>query len=250
MQIVPDADESTLRITGYGLDKTPPGCCDAPACTICGAAACGVGQRNQDNHTEQTDSGPYQAKVGTTVKYVIDTTRGNSGSAVEHEIDALVYAIHTHGGCDTVGVNHGTAVDHGGLQDALGCPIGVCAEALVGACCIPDGSCRVFPEYCCTDAGGTFLGGGTTCIPSGACCMGDGSCDDGVPEGCCLAAGGAFLGAGSVCETQVGACCLQPTGPCIDTFESCCDAEGGLFFPTETCARVLCPTLLGPQPGG
>ena len=85
-QIVPNADGSTLRITGYGCDES---------CS---------GLLNEDNGTEQTDSAPYQSKVGTTVKYRIDTLGGNSGSAVEHVSDGLVYAIHTHGGCsDSLG---------------------------------------------------------------------------------------------------------------------------------------------------
>ncbi len=33
VQIVPNADGSTLRITGYGTDESPLGCCNPPACT-------------------------------------------------------------------------------------------------------------------------------------------------------------------------------------------------------------------------
>ncbi len=286
VEIVPNADGTTLRITGYGLDKTPPGCCDAPACTTCGAPACGSVQRNEDSQTEQRDSGPYQAKVGTTVKYVIDTEGGSSGSAVEHVSDGLVYAIHTHGNCAATGVNKGTAVDHPGLQGALACPTGVCAEdgggcclpggscvetldpcctarggtaqgpgttcSPTGACCFPDDPCQVGTDECCTSAGGSFLGTGTNCVGAGACCLGGGSCND-LDECDCDAQGGNHLGAGTTCAAT-GACCLppdprHPLGWCVQRNECYCDFRGGLFQSGETCPYP-CPTQQGPQHGG
>lgn len=156
-EIVPPADASTLRITGYGIDDDPPG--STPPLF-----------RNQYSQTQQTDSGPYQSKVGTTVAYVIDTTGGNSGSAVEHEGQGLVYAIHTNGGCTvTGGTNKGTAVDHPGLQDALAFPIGVCAGPALAACCIElrPGFPKCFDktQSQCDQAGGLFFPNATCPTP-------------------------------------------------------------------------------------
>ena len=74
---VPAADQSTLRVTGFGSDP-----------------AYGV-PLNQYNFTQQTATGPYQWKTGTTVGYAVDAAGGNSGGAVERISPRLVYAIHT-----------------------------------------------------------------------------------------------------------------------------------------------------------
>ncbi len=261
-QTVPSADGTTLRIRGHGVYPAPP----AP--------------RNERNGTQQTDSGPYQSKVGTTVKYRVDTTGGNSGSAVEHVPDSLVYAIHTHGGCTfTGGTNKGTAVDHPGLQGALACPIGVCAEDCNSNgiydqcdmdCLSPCGGCNVpgcgesndcnlnnVPDEC-DIASGSSEDCNANGIPdecegtTGACCMGGGSCQE-LLEACCADAGGSFLGTGTVCNTQVGACCAEliPGFPkCKQRTECSCEQIGGDFYPFDNCATFNCPTELGPQPGG
>ncbi len=129
-QEVPAPEPSTvLRITGYGADYHPGGCCDAPACITCGFRQCGGAYLNEDSATEQTHTGPYQELDGTLVRYTIDTEMGNSGSPVEDEAEGLVYAIHTAGGCAPFGgTNVGAAVDHPGLQGALASPLGVCAD--------------------------------------------------------------------------------------------------------------------------
>ena len=94
---------STLRITGYGTDSTPP-------------------TRNQ---TQQTNAGPYVPLGGTALGYTIDTTGGNSGSPVI-ATGGVAVGIHTHGGCGNVGNNHGTSLSHSALQAAINNPRGVC----------------------------------------------------------------------------------------------------------------------------
>ncbi len=160
-------------------------------------------------------------------------------------------------------------------------------EGAINACCLPDGSCNETWDTCCTAQGGTAQGPGTTCDATGACCLGDGSCQPTL-EVCCTTAGGTFRGLGTDCASTVaccipgvscqgtlkvccvgaggtvkrpgttctdqpgdpfGVCCPQPFGPCIETFESCCDAEGGLFYSGETCPYA-CPSQQGPQQGG
>jgi hypothetical protein len=204
VQIVPDADGSTLRITGHGIDTDPPG---------------STGGRNVYSGTQQTDSGPYQAKVGTTVKYVVDTTPGNSGSPVEHVADGLVYAIHTYGGCaDPGGANQGTAVDHPGLQGALGCPIGVCAEDC-NSNGIYDG-CDIDCLFPCGDCNVPGCGASNDCNSNS------------VPD---------------ECDGPLPACCL-PSGGCIETLKSCCADVGGLVRAQYTCATLPfgCQPWLGP----
>lgn len=77
---------------------------------------------------QKTHAGPYFSFTGTTVRYVTDTTGGNSGSPVILDGTDQAIGIHTHGGCtSTGGSNAGTASNHAGLQAALAAPLGVCA---------------------------------------------------------------------------------------------------------------------------
>ena len=99
----------TIRITGYGVDSTPP----------------------QNTQVQQTHVGPWVTLSGTTVQYQTDTEGGNSGSPVLHEQSGNAIGIHTHGGCtSTGGQNSGTASSHSGLQGALALPTGICAAGL------------------------------------------------------------------------------------------------------------------------
>ncbi|MBQ0929983.1 trypsin-like peptidase domain-containing protein [Ideonella sp. 4Y16] len=90
---VPSVGQS-VEITGYGVDT--------------GAA----------NQTQQVHSGAITS-VSTTLnrlQYKVDTTGGNSGSAVLQ--GGEVVAIHTHAGCNTdgTGANQGTLFTHPGFQ--------------------------------------------------------------------------------------------------------------------------------------
>ncbi len=108
----------TIRITGYGVDGSPP----------------------QWNQIQQTSTGPFFDFTGTTVRYQVDTQGGNSGSPVIDEKTGEAIGIHTHGGCDFIrGANHGTAINHGGLQNALADPQGICIPAPPLGFVFPDG---------------------------------------------------------------------------------------------------------------
>jgi V8-like Glu-specific endopeptidase len=104
----PPVGGQTIRVTGYGtvIPPVPP----------------------EWNLTQKEHAGPYWDLAGTVVQYRVDTTGGNSGSAVFDEDSGQVIGIHTHGGCDTGGgANIGTAVHNGELAAALANPLGVCA---------------------------------------------------------------------------------------------------------------------------
>ncbi|MCC6661748.1 MAG: hypothetical protein IT437_12780 [Phycisphaerales bacterium] len=94
-----------IRITGYGTDSQP---------TL--------------TQTQQTSTGPSVAKVGTNIRYTVDTEGGNSGSPVVTTANGLAIGIHTHAGCDAGGgFNNGTAVEFATLQNFLANPLGPCA---------------------------------------------------------------------------------------------------------------------------
>ena len=91
-QYVPAADTSTLRITGYGVDDTPPG---------------SGGGRNSDNETEQTSTGPYRGQTDDGIRvyhsYSTDSEPANSGSPMMYLSSGNYFSlgIHTLAGCDT-----------------------------------------------------------------------------------------------------------------------------------------------------
>ncbi len=92
---------STIRVTGCGTDTGVQNC------------------------TQQTSTGPSVAANGTTLRYSVDTTGGNSGSPVIRESDGIAIGIHTHGGCtSTGGYNSGTSLSLAAFQTAYAavCP--------------------------------------------------------------------------------------------------------------------------------
>ncbi len=108
-----DLFPSEVRITGYGLDITPPGD--------------GNDGENSDNYTLQTDSGaflgeedvndPHTHLCGKIIKYTADTMGGNSGGPVERVLasyNKVSMGIHTEGKCDVPGYlyNWGTGFDN------------------------------------------------------------------------------------------------------------------------------------------
>lgn len=105
----PPVNGQTIRITGYGVT--------------------GSGVPPQWNQVQKTHAGEYRQFTGTTVRYNVDTTGGNSGSCVFNEESGLAIGVHTHSGCtsDPNSSNQGTGINHPGLQNALAHPIGVCA---------------------------------------------------------------------------------------------------------------------------
>ena len=105
----PPVSGQTIRVSGYGSTTSP-----VP---------------NEWYLVQKTHTGPYFALSGTIIQYTVDTTGGNSGSAVLDESTGLAIGIHTNAGCDSVGGNQGCAIHNAGLQTALANPLGVCREA-------------------------------------------------------------------------------------------------------------------------
>jgi V8-like Glu-specific endopeptidase len=118
---VPLPVNQTVRLTGYGIDSSPP----------------------EHNQVQQTDSGPLRALDTrfSILQHEVDTTGGSSGSAVEDVASGRAIGIHTNAGCvaNPPPYNHGTAINNPALQDALRKPFGVCAGQ---AACDDDGACE------------------------------------------------------------------------------------------------------------
>jgi len=97
----------TIRITGYGTTSAPVD----PTW----------------NSSQKTHSGSYANLFGSSIAYTVDTTGGNSGSAVLNESTGEAIGIHTNAGCHGGGgENWGCAIHNSGLQNALANPQGVC----------------------------------------------------------------------------------------------------------------------------
>jgi V8-like Glu-specific endopeptidase len=108
-----DSDQPTqVRVTGYGIDQTPPG---------------STGRRNSQNKTLQTANGAFKAfhQSGNRVfmRYLADTEPANSGSPVialdaqGQDTDSAI-GIHTNGGCTRRG-NRGTSFKNRELMKAI-----------------------------------------------------------------------------------------------------------------------------------
>lgn len=147
-------------------------------------------------------------------------------------------------------------------------------DDVVGACCLPDGSCtriwaateELVREGCEVNLGGEFQGLNVSCIPNPcpqepppedvctACCFPDGSCEDMCgpsiifPNARCTALGGEPQGEGTDCDPnpcpqpeEVGACCSG----CIcsdNTTEAECNAlpDSTWYGPNSQCATTVC----------
>ena len=104
----------TIRITGYG--NTSP--------------------RDFLYLVQKTHTGPLVEIGPLELRYATDTTGGNSGSPVIDEASGLAIGIHTHAGCNTVGGNAGTRIDHPDFQNAFADANRVPAEiASIGESC-------------------------------------------------------------------------------------------------------------------
>lgn len=103
---VPVPDNQTLRKTGFGsTDSTVP---------------------PSYNLAQKTLTGPFTNAIGTWLQYPIDTSGGDSGSPVFLEGTDTAIAVHTNGGCSSIGYNSGTSIENSFLQAALADPQGVC----------------------------------------------------------------------------------------------------------------------------
>ena len=105
-----DDSPSTVRVTGYGVDSTPPG---------------STGFRNSDSQTQQTDYGSFLGEVvegpsDVYIEYAADTMGGNSGSPVQREGSFITIGIHTNGGCIPPSTgNRGTSFENDALENAI-----------------------------------------------------------------------------------------------------------------------------------
>lgn len=104
----PEAQGQTLSLTGYGVTAPPL------------PLEWSLAQKN--------DVGPYSSRTALIVGHEVDTTGGNSGSAVSLSDDGRIIGIHTHGGCEPEGgENYATAIHNPQLREALAAPAGICA---------------------------------------------------------------------------------------------------------------------------
>ncbi len=105
----PQVNGQTINITGYGTT--------------------GNGVPREWNQVQKIHTGPFWQFSGTTIRYRVDTSGGNSGSCVLDESTGLAIGVHTHAGCDSSSnsSNQGTGINHTGWQTALANPRGVCA---------------------------------------------------------------------------------------------------------------------------
>ncbi len=109
--VPPAPGGETIRITGYG--------------TVTGTQ----GTPLDWNQVQKTHTGPLTGSTGTSLQYEVDTTGGNSGSAVLNDDNNTAIGIHTHGGCTAGGgANNGTSLNNSGLLNALSNPIGICVN--------------------------------------------------------------------------------------------------------------------------
>jgi hypothetical protein len=100
---------ATTRVTGFGIDSTPPGT---------------TGGGNSANRTNQTATGPF---VSTTVvdsntayvRYAVDITPATSGSPVIMESSGITIGINTNDGCNTLGNAQGCSFLAGDLAAAM-----------------------------------------------------------------------------------------------------------------------------------
>lgn len=128
-----------------------------------------------------------------------------------------------------------------------------------GACCLPDGTCRVMRERKCLQRGGVYAGDNVSCVnilctppePTGACCV----FPFGGPDLClvttaadCAAQNGIYQGDNTTCADgcpTVGACCTgDPANPqCSRETAAACAAQGGQYQGDGTACNVpfACP---------
>ncbi len=90
------------------------------------------------------------------------------------------------------------------------CDVTNCVDIVAGACCLPDGDCRLMPLDYCTANGGQYAGDDTYCDPDpcpeepgvravGACCFEDGTCAvSGSVD--CIAQAGRYMGDETQCD--------------------------------------------------
>lgn len=154
-----DSSPSTIRISGFGVDNTPPGC---------------GGNRNSENQTEQTDVGPFvgevvQGAADVYLEYVVDTTGGNSGSPVIvwGSLD-IALGVHTHGGCSPPsGGNFGTSFENDDFEAAVSGFIGQAVYVDAGHAATSEDGGALRPFDTVAEGVAAVSNGGTVAIVEG-----------------------------------------------------------------------------------
>lgn len=100
---------ATLRVTGFGIDASPPG---------------SSGGANAQNVTEQTATGKFQGEGSSGsgriwIDHDVDATSGDSGAPIVRVDDGLAIGLHTTSGCDAGSHNSGTSFELDALENAL-----------------------------------------------------------------------------------------------------------------------------------
>lgn len=118
------AIDTTLRVTGYGLDNDPPGPggAGAPCCDVGNDGSCDF-NCNSSSRAQQSTTGPLDDLDGSIIEHDVDTTPANSGSPIIWDSTGeYTIGIHTQGGCDDFldGYdNHGTKFNRAPLAAAI-----------------------------------------------------------------------------------------------------------------------------------
>lgn len=105
---LPPNDERQVAVVGYGQVSQP--------------------RPLELNYAQTAGMGAFRGSTTNIVKYMADTTGGNSGAPVLDLTTGLAIGIHTNGVCNSNGYNRGTAATKTSLQTALANPVGRAAD--------------------------------------------------------------------------------------------------------------------------
>ncbi|HMN39887.1 MAG TPA: proprotein convertase P-domain-containing protein [Phycisphaerales bacterium] len=130
---------------------------------------------------------------------------------------------------------------------------GVFMPWALGACCFPDGSCRVTNNAQCVRGvvPGAWTTGGAcetaVCVqPNGTCCAFDDTCSITTQDNCTGTwTTGGVCEAGVTCPRFGGSCC-STNGSCAITVPDACMASGQVWTGGGACVPNPCQTLLIP----
>jgi V8-like Glu-specific endopeptidase len=113
------SNDTTLRITGYGVDNSPTGSAPSTCCAWSNGSCIRTGC-NSDSLTLQTSTGPKSSHATNSLEYAVDTEPANSGSPVIVNSSDFAIGIHTNGGCTSSGgANSGTRLTQAVLAEYL-----------------------------------------------------------------------------------------------------------------------------------
>jgi len=132
--VFPNSETGLTPVRAYGgdyyvLQKSGPA---PPTNTLIRVTGYGENESFPPNHrrTLKTATGPFGSRSSGAVRYRVDTSNGNSGSAVFDEANQVAIGVHTLGGCRigaSTSTNSGTDIFLSTLQTALANPRGICA---------------------------------------------------------------------------------------------------------------------------